>query len=93
MALTHKEQAKKASKRNEMLRATRQAEYGDIPAEYFVWLDELSVDDKTNLQNGDGHHLGVPVPAGQHSFEVNGTLFSLCLHVMESLHWTYSRVQ
>jgi hypothetical protein len=72
-----------------MLRATWQAEYGDIPAEYFVQLDELSVDDKTNLQNGMGTTC---VPAGQHSFEVNGTLFSLHLHVMESLHWAYSRV-
>jgi transposase len=41
MALTHKEQAKKVAERNEMLRAVWQAEY-------FVWLDELSVDDKTN---------------------------------------------
>jgi len=34
--------------RNELLRATWQAEHGDIPAEYFVWLDESSVDDRTN---------------------------------------------
>ena len=27
---------------------TWQAEYGNIPAEYFVWLDEASVDDQTN---------------------------------------------
>jgi hypothetical protein len=48
MAMTHKKQAKQASERNELLRATWQAQYGDIPAEYFVWLDESSVDDKTN---------------------------------------------
>ncbi|KAJ8580170.1 hypothetical protein M405DRAFT_695166, partial [Rhizopogon salebrosus TDB-379] len=48
MALTHKKQAKQAAERNELLRATWQAQYGDIPAEYFVWLDESSVDNKTN---------------------------------------------
>ena len=35
------------------MHATSQAEYGDIPAEYFVWLDEASVDDQTN-QRRDG---------------------------------------
>jgi hypothetical protein len=34
--------------RNELLCATWQAEYGDIPADYFVWLDKLSVDNCTN---------------------------------------------
>jgi hypothetical protein len=37
-----------ALERNKLLRATWQAEYGDIPADYFVWLDKLSVDDHTN---------------------------------------------
>jgi hypothetical protein len=60
MALTHKEQAKKAAERNEMLRARWRAEYGDIPAEYFVWLDESSVDDKTNQRNGGWAPLGRP---------------------------------
>ena len=41
-----------------MLRATWQAEYGDIPAEYFVWLDESSVDDKTNQRTGGWAPLG-----------------------------------
>lgn len=42
-----------ALERNELLRATWQAEYGDIPAEYCVWLDEASVDNKTfQRQNG-----------------------------------------
>ncbi|KAA1475515.1 hypothetical protein DENSPDRAFT_748462, partial [Dentipellis sp. KUC8613] len=53
MALTRKQVAKTALERNELLRATWQAEYGDIPAEYFIWLDESSVDDKTN-QRDDG---------------------------------------
>jgi transposase len=48
LAITHKKVSKDASERNELLRATWQAEYGDIPAEYFVWLDESSVDDRTN---------------------------------------------
>jgi hypothetical protein len=48
LALSHKRVSKAASERNELLRATWQAEYGDIPADYFVWLDESSVDDRTN---------------------------------------------
>ena len=35
------------------LTSTWQAEYGDIPANYFVWLDKSSVDDCTN-QHMDG---------------------------------------
>ena len=58
LALTHKEQANKAAEWNEMLRATWQAEYGDVPAEYFVWLDESSVDDKTNQHTGGWAPLG-----------------------------------
>ena len=45
LAMTHKQVSKTAAERNELLRATWQAEYGDIPAKYFVWLDESSVDD------------------------------------------------
>jgi len=42
-----------ALKRNELLQAISQGEHGDIPAEYCVWLDEASVNDKTNQwQNG-----------------------------------------
>jgi hypothetical protein len=37
-----------ASERNELLRATWQAAYGEIPMEFFVWLDEAAVDDHTN---------------------------------------------
>lgn len=48
MALTNKKVANEAMERNEMLRATWQAAHGDIPAEYCVWLDEASVDDRTN---------------------------------------------
>ncbi|KAF9538411.1 hypothetical protein CPC08DRAFT_605746, partial [Agrocybe pediades] len=45
---TNKQVASAALERNELLRATWQAEYGDIPGEFCVWLDEASVDDKTN---------------------------------------------
>jgi transposase len=48
LALSCKHVSKAALERNELLRATWQAEYGDIPADYFVWLDELSVDDHMN---------------------------------------------
>ena len=34
--------------RNELFQATFQEEHGDIPAEYFIWLDESSIDDHTN---------------------------------------------
>jgi len=44
---------KAALERNKLLHATWQAEYGDIPTDYFVWLDESSVDDHTN-QHTDG---------------------------------------
>jgi len=31
---------------------------GDIPTEYFVWLDELSVNDKTNQRNQGWADIG-----------------------------------
>ena len=46
--MTRKHVANEALERNELLRATWQATYADIPAEYCVWLDEASVDDRTN---------------------------------------------
>ncbi|KAF9045624.1 hypothetical protein BJ165DRAFT_1317214, partial [Panaeolus papilionaceus] len=49
-AVTNKCVASAAFERNELLQAIWQAEHGDIPAEYCVWLDEASVDDKTNLR-------------------------------------------
>ena len=48
LALSCKRVSAAAMERNELLHATWQAEYGDIPADYFVWLDESSVDDHTN---------------------------------------------
>ncbi|GLB45421.1 hypothetical protein LshimejAT787_2200840 [Lyophyllum shimeji] len=53
IAITNKQVSSTASERNEQLRAIWQAEYGGIPSDYFVWLDEASVDDFTNQrQNG-----------------------------------------
>lgn len=46
--ITHKRVAKSAIERDELVRATWQAEYGDIPAESFVWLDESSIDNRTS---------------------------------------------
>jgi hypothetical protein len=48
MALTNKQVANAALERNELLHATWQAAYADIPAEYCVWLDEATIDDLTN---------------------------------------------
>jgi transposase len=58
LALTHKHVATAAIERNELLRATWQAAYGDIPADYFVWLDESSVDDRTNQRTHGWAALG-----------------------------------
>ncbi|KAJ7870010.1 hypothetical protein B0H13DRAFT_1513247, partial [Mycena leptocephala] len=48
LAITNKKVASVAVERNERLRATWQAAHGDIPMEYFVWLDEASVDNRTH---------------------------------------------
>ncbi|KIY68549.1 hypothetical protein CYLTODRAFT_315822, partial [Cylindrobasidium torrendii FP15055 ss-10] len=45
---THKLISPIALQRNELLCSTWIAEYGDIPMEYFVWLDESSVDNLTH---------------------------------------------
>jgi hypothetical protein len=58
LGLTHKDISKTASERNKLLWATWQAAYGDIPAEYFVWVDESSVDDKTNQRTHGWADIG-----------------------------------
>lgn len=50
--------AKEALERDELVHATWQAEYGDIPMESFVWLDESSVDDHTNQHHNGWAMLG-----------------------------------
>ena len=56
--VSNKTVASTAMERNELLRATWQAEYGHIPAEYCVWLDEASVDDKTNQRQRGWSSVG-----------------------------------
>ncbi|RXW19082.1 hypothetical protein EST38_g6778 [Candolleomyces aberdarensis] len=46
IALSHKKISKEAAERNQLLHATWQAEYGHIPADYFVWLDESAIDNQ-----------------------------------------------
>lgn len=58
MALSHKGVAKAALERNKHLRATWQAVNGDIPKEYTVWLDEVSVDDHTNQRDSGWTGMG-----------------------------------
>jgi transposase len=58
IALSHKQVTKKAAERNEHLRATWQAQWGHIPAEYFIWIDEAGVDDKTNQRDSGWAQLG-----------------------------------
>jgi len=60
MAITNKQVANTALERNELLRATWQAAYADIPAEYCVWLDEASVDDLTNQRTAGWAAMGRP---------------------------------
>ncbi|PPQ90786.1 hypothetical protein CVT25_010287 [Psilocybe cyanescens] len=50
LALSWKQVSPAAAERNELLHATWQAAYAEIPADYIVWLDESSVDDHTNQQ-------------------------------------------
>jgi len=58
LALTHKKISSEASERDELLRATWQAAYADIPAEYCVWLDESSVDNRTNQRRSGWAEVG-----------------------------------
>ena len=46
--MTNNSVASAALERNELLHAVWEAEYGDIPVEYCVWLDEACVKAKTN---------------------------------------------
>jgi transposase len=58
LAITHKHIAKEASERDELVWVTWQAEYGDISREAFVWLDESSIDDRTNQHRNRWALLG-----------------------------------
>ncbi|KAH6893710.1 hypothetical protein BKA70DRAFT_1067409, partial [Coprinopsis sp. MPI-PUGE-AT-0042] len=51
MAFTHKTVSHAALERNELLRATWQGECGYYPADYYIWIDESSVDHLTNIRH------------------------------------------
>jgi len=58
IAITHKRTSTAAVERNEELRAVWQGAYGHHPKEYFVWLDESSVDNLTNQRDGGWSVIG-----------------------------------
>lgn len=58
MAISWKKISIAAAERNELLRAAWQCKYGDIPKEYFVWIDESSVDDTTNQRRYGWSRVG-----------------------------------
>jgi hypothetical protein len=58
LAVLHKKVAREALERDEVVHATWLAEYGDIPVESCLWLDESSVDDRTNQRRNGWAPLG-----------------------------------
>ena len=58
LALSNKQVSKVAAERNELLRATWVAAHGHIPKEYFVFLDESSVDDLTGQRQKGWSQIG-----------------------------------
>ncbi|KAF7341824.1 Transposase domain-containing protein [Mycena sanguinolenta] len=58
IAIMNKFVTREAVERDEMLRATWQAVHGDIPMEYFVWLDESSVDNRTHQRTSGWAGIG-----------------------------------
>jgi transposase len=58
MAISHKTISKEAQERDELVRAAWQVEYGDIPMESFLWLDESGIDDRTNQRTKGWSHMG-----------------------------------
>jgi hypothetical protein len=73
--ITHKKVASEALERNELLQATWQAEYGDIPAEYCVWLDELSVDNLVHQRRSAWSEVGMACVS--HNTFSHGQCFSI----------------
>lgn len=58
LAFSHKSISRSAVERDEQLRATWKGAYADISKEQFVWLDESSVDDRTNQRTEGWSRLG-----------------------------------
>ncbi|KAF9071913.1 hypothetical protein BDP27DRAFT_1198563, partial [Rhodocollybia butyracea] len=58
IAISSKKISKEAVERDELLLATWMAVNGTTPLEYMVWLDEASVDDRTNLRSNGWAGVG-----------------------------------
>jgi len=79
LAVLHKKVVKDALERDEILRATWLAEYGDICPESCLWLDESSVDDQTNqCHNGWA-------PLGQAGVQRETFICSHCFSILPAL--------
>lgn len=59
IAFSHKSLANEALERNDWLRATWVGAHGHYPKEYYIWLDESSVDDQTNHCSNGWSHVGI----------------------------------
>lgn len=59
LLITNKKVSYHALQRNELLRATWIGEYGDIPKEYIVWLDESGVDGQDYQRTHGWSELGL----------------------------------
>ena len=55
---SHKQVSPQALEQNQRVRDAWIAKYGDIPADWCLWLDEASVDDRTNVRNMGYAQLG-----------------------------------
>jgi len=75
LSMTRKDIASEAIERNELLCATWQAVYADILADYCVWLDEASVDDRTNQHTMGWAEMGRACIC--HAAFVHGQWFSV----------------
>lgn len=58
LAVSHKKVAREALERDEMVRAAWLADYGDLQPDSCLWLDESSVDDRTNQRRNGWALLG-----------------------------------
>lgn len=58
LELTHKKVAREALERDELVRATWIAEYGDVPMEACIWLDESSISVETGMPLAVVHVCG-----------------------------------
>ena len=90
IAITNKQVANAALERNELLHATWQAAYTDIPAEYCIWLDEASVDNLTNQWTAGWAVMGRPCICRAKGF-VNKECFFQFLNEQLVKHFQFTR--